>query len=154
MNDTPDQNIRETIPISGVNINAMIAIIDELSLVVDNENRYLKRGLPAPVSSAISRKSALASELESWVDAIRTGKIALTKTTAEVRQDLAIRGTKLDAIMSENSVRLQGAIVATRQRIDAIMRAARAQNERAAGYGKNGRPRTVPAPIETGSRLI
>lgn len=121
------------------NVTKIIELIDDLIAIIDEENHELASGVPASLSSAVGRKANLASQLERWVDDVRSDVILLALAAPGLRKHLERRTAVLDRSMIENMTRLRAAIDATRGRIDAVMRAIRDQNEGDGPYRANGR---------------
>lgn len=141
-------------PDPDVSITAMIELLEQLSDVIGEENHHLQSGLPASVSSNVSRKSVLASKLERWVGAVKTNEIVIAKATPVLREKLVAGGISLEGVMSENATRLTAAIDATRHRISAVMYAMREQGQRAGGYGETGHTLAVSGTDGNSGRVI
>ncbi len=124
----------------------IIELVERLIAVVDAENRDLAGGLPASVAAAAVDKSRLADELRRRIGT-EFRRDVVVRTAPEVRSRLIERAGLLERLTQENMVRLEAAIVATRRRVDAVMRAIREQMSRDAhAYGANGRLPHRPAP--------
>lgn len=124
----------------------IIELVDRLIAVVDAENRDLAGGLPASVAAAAIDKSRLADELRRRIGA-EFGRDAVARTAPDLRRRLIERASLLERLTQENMTRLEAAILATRARVDAVMRAIREQMSRDAhAYGANGRLPHRPAP--------
>lgn len=119
----------------------LLKLVDALTAVIVEENHQLREGTPAALAATLGVKAQLAAEFERSVLPIRTGASLATPGNVKLRQELAERGMVLQQAMNENSVRLRAAMVSTRRRVDAIMRALRDADRRAGPYGADGRPR-------------
>lgn len=154
MNNRLQQTISAEIPSADKDVTAMIILLGELESLVSEENRLLRKGLPAQISDSTERKGLLASELEDWMGAVQTQKIAIVDATPALRVELTKRGTRLEVVMAENTIRLKGAIAAARRRVEAVMGAIREQGESPAGYGVNGNLHKIYDLNGTGSRVV
>ena len=113
----------------------IIALLDDLLTVIAAENSLLSSGLPASLAQSVERKSALASELDGWMGAIRSGEVAMGASDPANIATLVSRLQTLKTMMGENTSRIRVAMGATRRRIDAIMRALRDEPRQAGIYG-------------------
>lgn len=154
MNNRLQHNISVAAPSADMDVTAMIILFDELEALISEENRLLRKGLPASISDSTMRKAELAGKLEDWVKAVQTHQIVIVNAAPSLRVELARRGTGLDAVMAENAIRLKGAIAAARRRVEAVMGAIREQGESTAGYGVNGNTHKVYDLNGTGSRVV
>jgi hypothetical protein len=134
----------ETAAMLTVALNDLMALIEELNAIVDEENRVLARGLPASLSRFTTRKNELADEFEKWVKAISAGHISLWSVEAERRERFLAAVAGLHESMDENVERLRAAIDASRRRIDAVMQAIRNEFRSTAAYDANGRVASPP----------
>lgn len=123
----------------------IIGLIDRMVAVIDDENRSLARGLPAPPVSASVRKHEIADQFETWVKCVRSRQVCISLADRTLRASLLHRTKRLRIAMAENVARLQAAMEASRRRIDAVMRAIRDDMAASSPYGSNGRIRNVPA---------
>lgn len=119
----------------------LLKLVDALTAVIVEENHRLAEGTPAALAATLGIKAQLAAEFERSILPIRTGASLTTPANLKLRQQLADRGLLLQQVTNENSVRLRAAMVSTRRRIDAIMRALRDADRRAGPYGADGRSR-------------
>jgi len=136
-------------PQTKVDFDALIALIDELIVVIDGENEALARGLPASLSTSIPRKNALADQLEQWTAHIKERRLQILPHDRELRARMLQRTRSLRERMAENVSRLQAAMDASRHRVEAVMRAIREQAAADATYGASGR--AAPPPVLNGS---
>jgi hypothetical protein len=121
------------------NIEQLIALIDELICVVDQENCALAQGIPASRSKQIARKTELAASLEKWVKEVSERKLSVQTGDENLRLKFVERMARLKDAMDENIVRLRAAIEASRRRIEVVMRAIREQVADAQPYTSSGR---------------
>lgn len=117
----------------------LLVLLDELNAVVDEENKLLARGLPASLSTYTARKNELADEFEMWTKTIAANHLALWTADESRRATFLGAVARLHKAMDENVERLRAAIDASRRRIDAVMRAIKAEFRAASPYGANGR---------------
>lgn len=130
--------------------DTVIALIDEMIAVVDDENRDLARGIPAALTSSIARKNELADQFEVWVALVKERHLRMPADDEALRGRLLQRTANLRERMAENVNRLQAAMEASRRRVEAVMNAIRQQAMAEAPYGANGRvyaPRTLHAGV-------
>jgi hypothetical protein len=113
----------------------IIALLDDLLTVIAAENSLLSSGLPASLAQSVERKGALASELDGWMGAIRSGEVAMGASDPANVAALVSRLQTLKTMMGENTSRIRVAMGATRRRIDGIMRALRDEPRQAGIYG-------------------
>jgi hypothetical protein len=121
-------------------VEHVIALVEELSLVIAQENQVLARGIPASLSASVARKHELADAFEQWVKQVAGEKLCAYSDDV-LRQRLLARVQALRDAMAENVTRLRAAIDASRRRIEAVMRAIRTEVSAASPYGPNGRLR-------------
>ncbi len=117
----------------------IITLIDAMVGVIEEENALLAKGLPASLSEVVGRKASLAAELEQWTLAVRQRKLRLETADPELCAWMRRRGADLQTAMEENVARLEAAILASRRRIEAVMRAMRDQMAERGAYQANGR---------------
>lgn len=128
-------------------VKRIITMVDELALVIEEENKILARGVPASLTKSITRKNELADAFEAMVKQVADHQLCSYVGDAALRQDLVVRVKALRVVMAENTDRLRAAIDATRRRIEAVMRAIRAEMTIGKpSYGANGRLQDSRAP--------
>lgn len=119
---------------------AMLALLDEMIVVIAEENDLLAAGIPGSTSHVVARKRELAEALSRWIASLRSGEIALVGADRALRARLVERNEVLRRQMDANVGSLRASMAATRRRIDAIMRAIREQSTPPPSrYGANGR---------------
>jgi len=133
-------------------IEHLIALIDELILVVDQENCSLAQGLPASRSKQIARKTELAACLEKWVREVAERRLSVQTGDEKLRLKFAERMGRLKVAMDENIVRLRAAMEASRRRIEVVMSAIREQVADAHPYTSSGRLSARSASVGTNIR--
>ena len=141
---TPERNIKINPAGNDERARSLIALIDNLIAIVNEENVELAKGLPASRLKQVDEKNRLASLFEQCV-AEAVGKTAnLNVQDRVLREQLLDRILKLRVAMDENVMRLRAAIDASNRRIEAIMQAIREQIANVSPYGAAGR-RVTPA---------
>ena len=136
---TPAVNIKINPAGNDERARSLIALIDNLIAIVNEENVELAKGLPASRLKQVDEKNRLASLFEQCV-AEAVGKTAnLNVQDRELREQLMERILRLRAAMDENVMRLRAAIEASSRRIEAIMQAIREQIANVSPYGAAGR---------------
>lgn len=119
---------------------AMLALLDEMIVVIAEENALMATGIPGSTSHVVARKRELAETFSRWIAALRSGEIVLAKADRALRARLVERNEVLRGHMDANVGSLRASMAATRRRIDAIMRAIREQSAPPPSrYGANGR---------------
>jgi hypothetical protein len=133
--------ISKVVPVSveDPSVESVIALVDEMIVVIERENEELARGLPAPMSSLVARKNVLADRFERCVATIKERRVSISAGNEVLRRRLVDRTNVLRDRMAENIERLQSAIEASRQRVEAIMHAIRHHVAAESPYGANGR---------------
>jgi hypothetical protein len=136
-------------------LGVLVNLMDELTALLDRENRALEAGLRTSMAFAAERtqerKAELSATLETWVGRVRTGEINLTNATPEMREQVTARSQALDVVVKENMERLKAGIDTTRTRVEAIMSAIRDQATSEGAYDATGRRARV---TDTPSSLL
>jgi len=134
-------------------VRQLLALIEELIVVVTEENASLARGLPAVRTKQTARKVELAHLFEAWVAEVTSrGGGGVHTNDAGLRAQFMDRMACLKALMDENISRLRAAIEASQRRIEAIMGAIREQISETSPYMANGRIAAGGAPNGTSIR--
>ena len=142
----------KTPPVSGERARALIALIDDLIVVIDDENVELAKGLPASRLKQVDEKARLAELFERWVAECTGGTQTIHVADRQLRERLLDRILQLRGAMDENLVRLRAAIEASNRRIDAVMQAIREQLASASPYGAGGARTARPMSCGTSIR--
>jgi len=133
-----------------VPMDGMLELVEALIEVVSEENSTLARGLPVAMTGTLKPKIILGRKLEHQVRLVRAGVPLDPDASPALRQQLIERGQVLTTVMDENALRLRAAMISTRRRIDAIMRALREQESRPGPYSASGRQQSTPKPPQGG----
>jgi len=120
-------------------VKTLIALIDELIVVVSEENAELAKGLPASRSRQLDDKNRLAGLFEQRVAECAARTASLDVQDRMLREQLMERILNLRLAMDENLLRLRAAIEASNRRIEAVMQAIREQIASVSPYGSGGR---------------
>jgi mevalonate kinase len=119
---------------------ALLALLDEMIVVIAEENDLLAAGIPGSTSHVVARKRELAETFSRWIAALRSGDIVLARADRALHTRLVEKNEVLRRQMEANVGSLRASMAATRRRIDAIMRAIREQSAPPPSrYGANGR---------------
>lgn len=119
---------------------ALLALVDKLIVVIDEENALMAAGIPASTSHLVARKRELAEKFSHWIAGLRRREVEVADADAPLRKRLIESNEVLRLHMNDNVESLRASIAATRRRIDAIMRAIREQSAPAPSrYGANGK---------------
>lgn len=136
-----------------VPIDGMLALVEALIEVVGAENEALALGTPVAMTGMLKTKTVLGLKLEHQVRMVRSGVPLDPEAPQALRERLVERGQALTSLMDENATLLRAAMVSTRRRIDAVMRALREQEAPAGPYSASGRrPSANAAPA--GGRMV
>lgn len=129
----------------------LMALIDELIQVIEDENAELAKGLPASRLKQVDAKARLAEVFERWVAECTAGCGAIKVQNRQLRDLLVDRILQLRGAMDENLIRLRAAIEASHRRIDAVMQAIREQLANKSPYGAAGT--RAARPLSCGTSL-
>lgn len=152
------KNLQQTMPLNGDEANAavhrVIAVIDDLVALIEQENQVLARGFPASLASSVVRKNELADVFEGKVREVVERQLFMRMTDDALRRHFLARVKSLRVSMTENTDRLRAAIDATRRRVESVMRAIRAQVANPSAYGANGRLTESRAAVSVGGKSM
>ncbi|MDB5604555.1 MAG: flagellar protein FlgN [Bradyrhizobium sp.] len=137
---TPAPKVQTSNPSShDLRVKSLIALIDELIVVVAEENLELSKGLPASRLKQVDEKNRLAELFEQCVAECAAKTASLQVQDKLLREQLMERILNLRVTMDENLMRLRAAIEASNRRIEAVMQAIREQIASVSPYGAGGR---------------
>jgi len=125
-------------------IGRTIALVEDLTKVLDDENRLLASGGHTSLLDHISRKTALAVQLETAMAGFHDGSLPVDMASENLRETLVQSTQMLSMAMRENVVRLKAAIDVSSWRVNAVMSALREQAEIENSYSADGRIGTAP----------
>jgi len=135
----PDHISRISVAEGDARIKSLIAVIDHLTALVEEENTELAKGLPASRLKQVHEKDRLADVFERSVAECAAATTSFDVRDRLLREQLMERILKLRAVTDENLVRLRAAIEASNRRIEAVMQAIREQIAAVSPYGASGR---------------
>jgi len=139
----PARNSNTSRPAGGdERVKSLIALIDNLIVVVAEENVELAKGLPASRLKQVDEKNRLADLFEKCVAESAAATSNLQVRDRILGEQLMERILRLRAAMDENLIRLRAAIEASNRRIEAVMQAIREQIASVSPYGAAGRHTT------------
>ncbi|MGV8831134.1 MAG: hypothetical protein ACOH2N_04090 [Devosia sp.] len=124
---------------SPIGVAEMIELVKSLAVLIAEENAQLRSGVPATLVGTVQLKIKLASELERHVRVVRAGGLFDGDTDPRLRASLVQCNAELQMAMQENARHLRAAMLSTRRRVDAIMRAFREHETRPGQYDNAGR---------------
>lgn len=115
-----------------VDLDELMEVVSELIEVMRQENDFLRAGMPAALSELGARKEALTRKL---IERGRFGGAEGGPDANETasRRHLLAAGNALKDLTRENMLLLEGAMSASRRRIESVMRAIHAHEGRANG---------------------
>lgn len=113
-------------------------IVEDLTKLVEVENRALTDGLPAGLAQTAARKFELARALDRSLVRMGEPTFRASAQNADIGE-LAGRLQQLRLAMGENTSLIKRSLEASRRRIDAIMRSLRNAPGRQLGYGADAR---------------
>jgi hypothetical protein len=103
-----------------------VGVMGKLKAIIENENEFLERGLPATLLATTKRKSVLSREYGALSNELLDGAVDQLLADPDLQVKLVAAGAELQAMTTENRALLEKAVTASRRRIDAVMDAVRA----------------------------
>jgi len=104
-----------------------VGVMGKLKAIIENENDFLERGLPATLLATTKRKSVLSREYGALSnEVLDTSAVDQLLADPELQVKLVAAGAELQAMTTENRALLERAVSASRRRVDAVMDAVRA----------------------------
>lgn len=116
----------------------LMAVMEELIVVVQSENDLLHRGLPAALSDYADKKDHLTGRFADLSRGVLSSCTQELSDDEDLRQQIATTGQSLKSLTQENMRLLRGAMDATRRRINSVMSAIQAETTRQGTYGASG----------------
>jgi hypothetical protein len=117
---------------------ALLEVVTELALVMDEENRLLAEGMPAGVVHTAQRKNELAADYAALWENVRAEVAQALVADPEFSETLIQAVGDLREIAAENVARLEAAVVASRRRVEAALAALRDEAGIGRPYGADG----------------
>ncbi|SEQ52279.1 hypothetical protein SAMN05428969_3353 [Devosia sp. YR412] len=131
----------------------LIDLVSALTQLIREENLQLRQGAPGSLAATLALKIKLGNELSKLRHARPAGPFGIGGD-AEQKRLLAEHSAALRDVMNENSANLRSAMVSTRRRVDAIMRALREQEMRPGRYDNSGRRTASLQPVPRSGRVV
>ncbi len=116
----------EAVPADDAAVSDFVGVMGRLRAVIEEENDFLSRGMPATLLDTTRSKGALSSEFGARGAALVTSAGGQILSDPALHEQLVKASAELRALSAENRVLLDKALAASRRRIDAVMAAVRA----------------------------
>lgn len=137
MHPTPAQ-LPDVAPSSGI-AQTLMEVITELAAVMVEENAILAAGYPAGLSATSDRKIDLSNEYADLWDEVSADAAELLAADPGFTHRLMAAVTALRGVAAENAVRLEAAMTASRQRVEAVLQALHGESRSGTTcYGADG----------------
>jgi hypothetical protein len=107
-------------------LDNFVGVMGKLRAIIENENEFLERGLPATLLATTKRKSLLSREYGALSTELLDTAVDQLLSDPELQIKLIAAGAELQAMTTENRALLERAVNASRRRIDSVMDAVRA----------------------------
>lgn len=117
-------------------LDQLLEVVAELTAVMQRENAFLRGGMPAALSELGDSKEQLTRRLMELGRLGGAPSLADDREQQELKRHLAASGAALKSLTRENMQLLEGAMSASRRRIESVMQAIRAHEGGAHGNGK------------------
>jgi hypothetical protein len=107
-------------------LKEFVGVMDKLKAIIETENEFLERGMPATLLATTKRKALLSREYGALSSELLDRAAEQLMADPALPAKLAAAGAELQAMSSENRDLLERAVAATRRRVDSVMEAVRA----------------------------
>ena len=107
-------------------LDNFVGVMGKLKAIIENENEFLERGLPATLLATTKRKSVLSREYGALGTEMLDRAVDQLLADPELQVKLVAAGAELQAMTTENRALLEKAVFASRRRVNAVMDAVRA----------------------------
>jgi flagellar biosynthesis/type III secretory pathway chaperone len=107
-------------------LREFVGVMDKLKAIIETENEFLERGLPATLLATTKRKSILSREYGVLSNELLDHAVEQLMADPALPAKLAAAGAELQAMSLENRELLERAVAATRRRVESVMEAVRA----------------------------
>jgi hypothetical protein len=107
-------------------LKEFVGVMDKLKAIIETENEFLERGLPATLLATTKRKNILSREYGALSAELLDHAAEQLMADPELPVKLVAAGAELQAMSTENRQLLERAVAATRRRVDSVMEAVRA----------------------------
>lgn len=121
-----DKSIADIAPVGPMVLKEFVGVIDKLRTIIEIENEFLERGLPAGLLATTRRKSLLSREYDALSNELIEQAVDHLLADPTLPGKLVAAGSELQAMGAENRQLVQRALAATRRRVDGVMEAVRA----------------------------
>ena len=125
----------ETAAGTGAVVTEFVGVMGELKAIIEEENDFLARGLPATLLDTTERKSRLSEEYGVLGNELVDGSGTQMISNPQLHGKLLEASAQLYALTEENRQLLCNALAATRRRVDMVMEAVRASDSQDPGRG-------------------
>jgi len=133
-----DRNTAATTPAV---LKDFVGVMDKLKAIIETENEFLERGLPATLLATTKRKSILSREYGALSNELLDQAAERLMQDPDLGAKLTAASAELQQMSTENRQLLERAISATRRRVDGVMDAVRAAE---AGLDDDSAPLSFP----------
>ena len=107
-------------------LDNFVGVMGKLKAIIENENDFLERGLPATLLATTKRKSVLSREYGTLSNELLDVAVDQLLADPQLQVKLVAAGAELQAMTKENRALLERAVNASRRRVDLVMDAVRA----------------------------
>lgn len=121
-------------------VGALFGVMTELKEILETENDFLRRGMPAALSDMTERKTSLAETYTTLSHKVLARYADDIISDPALQSRLVQAGEELRGLTHENMLRLNSALEATRRRIDAVMEAIQAEEGGDRAYSQKSLP--------------
>jgi flagellar biosynthesis/type III secretory pathway chaperone len=107
-------------------LKEFVGVMDKLKAIIETENEFLERGMPATLLATTKRKSILSREYGALSAELLDQQAEALMADPALPVKLVAAGAELQAMSAENRDLLERAVNATRRRVDSVMEAVKA----------------------------
>ncbi len=107
-------------------LDNFVGVMGKLKAIIENENDFLERGLPATLLATTKRKSVLSREYGTLSNELLDVAVDQLLADPELQVKLVAAGAELQAMTTENRALLERAVKASHRRVNLVMEAVRA----------------------------
>lgn len=116
----------------------LLAVIAELTEVMEEENAVLSEGIPAAVVNTVDRKLELSDTYEELYAEMADQRAEILAHDPDFAGKLMEAVVHLREVTAENLTRLDAAMKASKRRVEAVMAAVRSTNAENGPYSAKG----------------
>ena len=125
---------------SFLTIEELVKVMDQLRFIIEEENEFLRRGMPSSLFEWREQKQELSDRYAEITARIAKGIENGLHLDTELLRALIGGTLTLKGLTDENLKLLDGAMKATRRRIEAVVATVRRERMAASPYAEDGRP--------------